>query len=106
MTVPTMANMRRRRMSPQPVAGTDDGGEREVGPELAAQLADVDVDGPLVAQVVVAPRQVEQLAAGQDVAPVLDQGRQQGELPGGEGDDPVVPPGLVAGEVDLDPADL
>src|SRR5665213_3142428 len=72
--------------SSEPVADAPHGGEREVGAELLAQLADVDVDRPLVAEPVRAPDAVEELLAGQGQALVGHQERQQVELPGGQRD--------------------
>ena len=68
VTTATMAMVRRRRMgfgrpgSAEPVAHAPDGGEGQLVPELLAQLAHVDVDGPLVAEPAFAPHPVEELA--------------------------------------------
>ena len=54
--------------SAQPVADAPHRGEGQVVAELLAQLADVDVDGALVAVPAVAPHPVEQLPARQGQA--------------------------------------
>ena len=66
---------------PHPTHGLDD-----AVAELAAQVADVDVDDVGAGVEVVAPHVGEQLLAGQHLAGVAQEGLGQGELAGGEVD--------------------
>src|SRR5262245_3910032 len=81
------------------VAGAPHGLDGAGVPELAAQLAHVDVDGAAVAEEGEAPDTLEQLLAGEHEAAVLDQRHQEVELLGRERD-------RLAGDEDLAPADL
>src|SRR5690606_22124724 len=68
------------------VARAPDGLDRAGVAQLAPQLAHVDVDRAGVAEEGEAPDPLEQLLAGEDQAPVLDQRDQQVELLGGQRD--------------------
>ena len=67
---------------------------------------DVDVDGPRLARVVVAPDVLEELVAGEDLARVAEQERQQLERLGLDRQDLAVAQQPVAAEVDLDAAEI
>src|SRR4051812_50094167 len=84
-------------VSAESVADAPHRGEGQVVAELLAQLADVDVDGAVVAGPVDAPHPVDQLLAGQGDALVARQEGQQIELPGGEGDGLATTADLAAG---------
>ena len=90
--------------SAEPVADAPHRGQREVGPELLAQLGHVDVDRPLVAVPVGAPDAVEQLLAREGEAGVAGQEGEQVELAGGQGHHLAAPAHLAAAQVDLEVA--
>ena len=73
-----------------------------IGLDPAAQPVDVDVHGPRLAGVVVAPDVLEQLVAGEDLARVADEEGEQLERLGLERHDLAVAQQPVAGEVRLD----
>ena len=90
-TVPTMARTPARCVtSVQPVADAPHRGEGKGVAELLAQLADVHVDGALVAVPVVAPHAVEELAAAEGDAAVARPGRPAGRTRGRRGRRPAV----------------
>ena len=61
----------------------------------------MDVDGPRITVVTVAPRSVEQLAARPGASRVAGQDGEQIELLGPQVDEPAVPPQLVREEIEL-----
>src|SRR5204863_833049 len=73
--------------------------------QLFAELADVDVDGALVAVPAGAPHAVEELTPGQRDAGVLDEVLEQVELASRQRHHVPVDGGLAAGGVDVDAAD-
>ena len=75
------------------------------GLELAAQLADEDVDHVGVDGEVVAPDELEQPLAAEHDAGVAGEGLQQVELPPGELDRLAVDRGAAAGRVDRERPD-
>src|SRR5580658_5177530 len=107
-TMPMMVARRRRctswvsRASAQSVPDAPDRRQRQGRAQLLAELADVDVHGPLVAVPPGAPHPVQQLLAGEGQARVGRQELEEVELPGRQGDDGAAHPGLPPGQVDLD----
>ena len=69
-----------------------------LGLELAAQVADVDLEDVGVAAEVVVPHPLQDGRAGQDLARVLQEQGQQVELLAGQRDGPLAPD-LVGGAV-------
>src|SRR4051794_5411145 len=90
--------------SSQPVPDAPHGGERQGVAELLAELANMDVDGALVAVPPLAPDAVEDLLAGKSKAGVVGQEPEQVELARGEGDDIAADARLAPSSVDLHPA--
>ena len=72
--------------------------------DLRAQPVDVDVDGPGLARVVVAPHVLEQLVAREDLAGVADEEREQLERLRLDRQDLAVAEQPVPAEVRLDAA--
>src|SRR6185369_3770174 len=101
---------RRLRRSPEHVPdaanGVDEPWRARVVLDLAAEPVDVDVDGPRLAGVVVAPDPLEQLVASEDLARVADEEREQVERLRLDRQRLAVPQEAVAGEVDLDPLEI
>ena len=81
-------------------------GCRGVVLERRAQPVDVDVDRPRLARVVVAPDVLEQLVAGEHLARVAEEEREQLERLRLDRQRLAVAQEAVAGEVDLDPAEV
>src|SRR5579872_5133241 len=111
-TTARIAMVRRRRnwspgpRSAEPVTHSPHGRERQVVPELLAQLAYVHVDGPLVPVPTLAPHPVEQLAAGERETAVGSEVGEEVELPRREAHDVRALAYLAPPRVDHDVGDL
>ena len=90
---------------PHPMHGDEVARVRRLVLDLLAQLGHVHVDGAGERDRVVAPDRVEQLLAGDHLAPVLGEVLEQPELARRQVDRPVALGGLVALEVDGDVAE-
>ena len=91
----------------EPVADAAHGLDlRSVGAELAADLADMDIDGPRLTREVRAPDVLEQTVAGQDDAGVPGERREEIELAGAEAEVAAGDRRLAAARIDPERADL